>query len=108
MRDLTPLTFSAMNRSKALVRGKRLKHELSLTARQAADAEQIILADVQRHRVMKGYPPEGKIFEIGSGPKTREKLAKLKHCGQVLTKLLAQQHPLKVRQEGQVPTTGKS
>lgn len=81
------------------------RNEPASAKRQTEDAERIILADVRRHRVMRGYSPEGQLFEIGSGP---EKTAELKRCGKELTKLLAQQRRLTLRQEDCAQTTSNS
>jgi hypothetical protein len=60
---------------------------------QAVESERATLDDLRRHRVMKGYPPHGQIFVLRSGPETRERLAKLKRNGQILTNMLARTTP---------------
>lgn len=88
-----------------MARKHRPRNDPAPAERQTEDAERIILADVRRHRVMRGYSSEGQLFEIGAGP---EKNAELKRCGKELTKLLAQQRRLKLRQEDCAPTTSNS
>jgi len=77
----------------AITRKKHLQNKPPSAKHQAEEAERAILEDLKRHRVMKGYPPEGQIFRLRSGPETRERLAKLKQSGQTLTNILAQNKP---------------
>jgi hypothetical protein len=56
---------------------------------QLKDRESEILADIRRHRVMRGYPPEGPIFDLPSEAENKKRAATLKRFGRRLTKLLA-------------------
>ena len=56
---------------------------------QPSESERAIRADLRRHRVMKGYPPEGPIFELRSEAETKRQIAELKRFGRALTKSLA-------------------
>jgi hypothetical protein len=61
---------------------------------QPAGAEQAIRADIIRHRVMKGYPPVGSIFNLPSESEVKERKAKLKRCARDLRNLLDKEPPI--------------
>lgn len=68
------------------------RSKLSPAEAQPAGAEQAIRSDIIRHRVMKGYPPEGPIFNLPSESEVKERKANLKRCARELRNLLAE-HP---------------
>jgi hypothetical protein len=45
--------------------------------------------DIRRHRVMKGHPPEGEIFQMPSEEEIKERIAELNKSAGQLTKQLA-------------------
>ncbi len=47
-----------------------------------------ISEDIERHRIMRGYPPQGEIFTLKQEEEVKKRINKLKESAQHLTKLL--------------------
>ncbi len=77
--------------SNLIMTQQKLKPSKATSAgQQSKDRVSEILADIRRHRVMRGYPPEGPIFDLPSEAENKKRAAALKRFGRRLTKLLAQ------------------